>query len=146
MPVFGACFFARSFCRYAKVQRLCERAKGNASFYSLSCEYIYNVRAYIYNKLFIIPSSPSFPCSSLFPSFPTLLIFCEFAPNRPAARKFANYEAFKIPLSVLMQAFVLIFGFVFFCSLLFRLPLSVARTDLGVFPSLVSLFSVEHIS
>lgn len=81
-----------------------------------------------------------------FPSFSTLLIFCEFAPNRPAARKFANYEAFKIPLSVLVQAFVLVFGFVFFCFLLFCLPLSVARTDLRVFPSLVSLFSVELIS
>lgn len=81
-----------------------------------------------------------------FPSFSTLFIFCEFAPNRPVARKFANYEAFKIPLSVLMQTFVLIFGFVFFCFLLFCLPLSVARTDLRVFPSLVSLFSVEHIS
>lgn len=81
-----------------------------------------------------------------FPSFSTLLIFCEFAPNRPAARKFANYEAFKIPLSALIQAFVLVFGFLFFCSLLFCLPLSVARTDPRVFPSLVSLFSVEHIS
>ena len=44
-----------------------------------------------------------------FPSFSTLLIICEFAPNRPAARKFANYEAFKIPFFVLMQAFALIF-------------------------------------
>lgn len=44
-----------------------------------------------------------------FSSFPMLLIFCEFASNRPSARKFANYEAFKIPLFVLMQAFALIF-------------------------------------
>lgn len=44
-----------------------------------------------------------------FSSFPILLIFCEFAPNRPSARKFAKYEAFKIPLFVLMQAFALIF-------------------------------------
>lgn len=44
-----------------------------------------------------------------FSSFPILLIFCEFAPNRPSARKFANYEAFKIPIFVLMQAFALIF-------------------------------------
>lgn len=44
-----------------------------------------------------------------FSSFCILLIFCEFAPNRPSARKFANYEAFKIPLFVLMQAFALIF-------------------------------------
>lgn len=73
-------------------------------------------------------------------------MICEFAPNRPAARKFANYEAFKIPLSALIHAFVLVFGFVFFCSLLFRLHLLVARTDPSVFPSLVSLFSVEHIS
>lgn len=146
MPVFGACFFARSFCRYAKVQRLCERAKGNASFYSLSCEYIYNVRAYIYNKLFIIPSSPSFPCSSLFSFLSHFAHILRICANRPAARKFANYEAFKIPLSVLVQTFVLVFGFVFFCSLLFRLPLSVARTDHSVFSSLVSLFSVEHIS
>lgn len=86
------------------------------------------------------------PRSSLFYFLSTLLIFCEFAPNRPAARKFANYEAFKIPLSALIQAFVLVFGFVFFRSLLFCLPLSVARTDPRVFPSLVSLFSVEHIS
>lgn len=46
------------------------------------------------------------PC---FSSFPMLLIFCEFAPNRPSARKFAKYEALKIPISVLMQAFALIF-------------------------------------
>ena len=82
-----------------------------------------------------------------FPSFPTLLIFCEFAPNRPAARKFANYEAFKkSPFLPLCKPLRFFFGFVFFCSLLFCLPLSVARTDPGVFPSLVSLFSVEHIS
>lgn len=44
-----------------------------------------------------------------FSSFSILLIFCEFAPNRPSARKFANYEAFKITLSVLVQAFALLF-------------------------------------
>lgn len=44
-----------------------------------------------------------------FSSFPILLIFCEFAPNCPTARKFANYEAFKISLFVLMLAFARIF-------------------------------------
>ena len=54
-----------------------------------------------------------------FSSFPILLIICEFAPNRPAVRKFANYEAFKIPLFVLMQAFALIFWlFILLLSLL----------------------------
>ena len=147
MPVFGACFFARSFCRYAKVQRLCERAKGNASFYSLSCEYIYNVRAYIYNKLFVIPSSPFF-----FSFFFVFLPFppCSYFANlRPIVQLLANsqiMEPLKSHFLSLCKPLCLFFGFVFFCSLLFRLPLSVARTDPSVFPSLVSLFSVEHIS
>ena len=98
MPVFGACFFARSFCRYAKVQRLCERAKGNACFYSLSCEYIYNVRAFIYNKQFIIPSSPFFfSFFFVFLPFPPYSYFANLRPIVQFARKFANYEAFKSP-------------------------------------------------
>lgn len=147
MPVFGACFFARSFCRYAKVQRLCERAKGNACFYSLSCECIYNVRAFIYNKQFIIPSSPFF--FSFFFVFLPFPPYSYFANLRPIVQLLANSQIMKplnppfCPYASLCASF---FGFVFFCSLLFRLPLSVARTDPSVFPSLVSLFSVEHIS
>lgn len=87
MPVFGACFFARSFCRYAKVQRMCERAKGNACFYSLSCEYIYNVRAYIYHKQFIIPSSPFF--------FSFFFVFLPF----PPCSYFANLRSIVQPLA-----------------------------------------------
>lgn len=110
MPVFGACFFARSFWRYAKVQRLCERAKGNACFYSLSCEYIYNVRAYIYNKQFIIPSSPSL--SSFFFVFLPFPPCSYFANLRPIVQLLANSQIMKPltpPLSVLVQAFALLF-------------------------------------
>lgn len=93
MPVFGACFFARSFCRYAKVQRLCERAKGNACFYSLSCEYIYNVRAFIYNKQFIIPSSPFF--FSFFFVFLPFPPYSYFANLRPIVQLLANSQIMK---------------------------------------------------
>lgn len=138
---------ARSFCRYAKVQRLCERAKGNASFYSLSCEYIYNVRAYIYNKQFIIPSSPFF-----FSFFFVFLPFppCSYFANlRPIVQALANSQIMKplkSPFLSLCKPLRLFFGFPFFRSLLFRLPLLDTRTDSCLFPCLVSLFSVEHIS
>ena len=96
MPVFGACFFARSFCRYAKVQRLCERAKGNACFYSLSCEYIYNVRAYIYNKQFIIPSSPSLSSFFfVFLPFPPCSYFANLRPIVQSVQLLANSQIMK---------------------------------------------------
>lgn len=93
MPVFRACFLPALFCRYAKVQRLCERAKGNACFYSLSCEYIYNVRAYIYYYLSIIPSSPFF-----FSFFFVFLPFppCSYFANlRPIVQLLANSQIMK---------------------------------------------------
>lgn len=120
MPVFGACFFARSFCRYAKVQRLCERAKGNACFYSLSCEYIYNVRAFIYNKQFIIPSSPFF-----FSFFFVFLPFppCSYFANlRPIVQLLANSQIMKplnppfCPYASLCASFLALYSSAFFCS------------------------------
>lgn len=67
-----------------------------------------------------------------FSSFPILLIFCEFAPNRPTARKFANYEAFKILLFVLMQAFARIFRL--FILLLPLVPSSLVGYSDGSLP------------
>lgn len=67
-----------------------------------------------------------------FSSFPILLIFCEFASNRPSARKFANYEAFKIPLFVLMQAFARIFRL--FILLLPYVPSSLVGYSDGSLP------------
>ena len=124
MPVFGACFFARSFCRYAKVQRLCERAKGNASFYSLSCEYIYNVRAYIYNKLFVIPSSPFF--------FSFFFVFLPFSPCsyfanlRPIVQPFANSQIMKPLKSPFLPLCKPLRFFFWLCILL----LSIVRSSL----------------
>ena len=94
MPVFGACFLLALF---AVMQRYKDCVNEQKEMPPLLLA--------IYNTLI------SFLLLVLlcFPSFSTLLIFCEFAPNRPAARKFANYGAFKIPLSVLVQTFVLIF-------------------------------------
>ena len=83
-----------------------------------------------FSKLFEIPLSPSFSSFFFvfflllvllcFPSFSTLLIICEFAPNRPAARKFANYEAFKIPpfcpCASLCASFLALYSSALFCS------------------------------
>lgn len=51
----------------------------------------------------------AYPRSSLFFFLFHLAHILRICANRPSARKFANYEAFKIPLSVLVQAFALIF-------------------------------------
>lgn len=94
-----------------------------------------------------MPSSPFFfSFFFVFLSFPP----CSYFPNlRPIVQLLANSQIMK-PLKShflsLCKPLCLFFGFVFFCSLLFRLPLSVARTDHSVFSSLVPLFSVEHIS
>lgn len=125
---------ARSFCRYAKVQRLCQRAKGNASFYSLSCECIYNVRAYIYYMLFIIPLFPFF-----FSFFFVFLPFppCSYFANlRPIVQLLANSQIMKplkspfLPLCKPLRFFFLalyssaLFCSTFTCRLIGQIPAS----------------------
>lgn len=94
-----------------------------------------------------MPSSPFFfSFFFVFLSFPPCSYFANL---RPIVQPLANSQIMKplkFPFLPLCKPLCLFFGFVFFCSLLFRLPLSVARTDHSVFSSLVSLFSVEHIS
>ncbi len=109
MPVFGACFLPALFAVMQRYKDCVNEQKEMPAFIPfLASIYIMYARTFllaIYNAII------SFLLLVLlcFPFFSTLLIFCEFAPNRPAARKFANYEAFKIPLSALVQTFVLIF-------------------------------------
>lgn len=109
MPVLEAYFLHALFADMQRYKDCANEQKEMPAFIPfLASIYIMNARTFIisYLKYHDLLASPR---SSLFSSFPILLIFCEFAPNRPSARKFANYEAFKIPISVLMQAFALIF-------------------------------------
>ena len=71
--------------------------------------YIYNVRAYIYNKLFEIPLSPSL--SSFFFVFLTFPPCSYFANLRPIVQLLANSQIMEpfTPLSALVQAFALLF-------------------------------------
>lgn len=146
MPVFGACFLPALFAVMQRYKDCVNEQKEMPPFIPFLVS-IYNVRAYIYDMQFIIPSSPFF-----FSFFFVFLPFppCSYFANlRPIVQLLANsqiMEPLKSPFLSLCKPLRFFFGFVFFCSLLFRLPLSVARTDPGVFPSLVSLFSVEHIS
>lgn len=109
MPVFGACFLLALFAVMQRYKDCLNEQKEMPAFIPfLVSIYIMYARTFIISYLkyrYLLP----FPRSSLFSSFSTSLIFCEFAPNRPAARKFANYGAFKIPLSVLVQTFALLF-------------------------------------
>lgn len=137
MPVFGACFLLALFAVMQRYKDCVNEQKEMPAFIPfLVSIYIMYARTFIkaiYNTLI------SFLLLVLlcFPSFSTLLIFCEFAPNRPAARKFANYGAFKIPLSVLVQTFVLLFLALYssalFCSVF---PCRLLGQISGSFPAL----------
>lgn len=147
MPVFGACFLRALFAVMQRYKDCVNEQKEMPAFIPFLASIYINVRAYIYNKLFVIPSSPFF-----FSFFFVFLPFppCSYFANlRPIVQLLANSQImkpFKTPFLSLCKPLRFFFGFVFFCSLLFHLHLSVARTDPSVFPSLVSLFSVEHIS
>ena len=109
MPVFGACFWPALFAVMQRYKDCVNEQKEMPAFIPFLAS-IYNVRAYIYNKQFIIPSSPSLSSFFfVFLPFPPCSYFANLRPIVQAARKFANYEAFKIPLSALVQAFALLF-------------------------------------
>lgn len=146
MPVLGAYFLPALFAVMQRYKDCVNEQKEMPPFIPFLVS-IYNVRAYIYNKLFEIPLSPSL--SSFFFVFLPFPCCSYFANLRPIVQLLANSQIMKplkSPFLPLCKPLRFFFGFVFFCSLLFHLHLSVARTDPSVFPSLVSLFSVEHIS
>lgn len=147
MPVFGACFLPALFAVMQRYKDCVNEQKEMPPFIPFLASIYINVRAYIYNELFVIPSSPSL--SSFFFVFLPFHLAHNLRICAQIVQQLANSQImkpFKPPFCPCASLCASFFGFVFFCSLLFCLPLSVVRTGPGVFPSLVSLFSVEHIS
>lgn len=146
MPVFGACFLLALFAVMQRYKDCVNEQKEMPPFIPfLASIYIMYARTFIISYLIYYYLLAS-PRSSMFFSFPSCSYFANL---RPIVQPLANsqiMEHLKSPFLSLCKPLRLFFGFVFFCSLLFRLHLLVARTDPSVFPSLVSLFSVEHIS
>lgn len=147
MPVLGAYFLPALFAVMQRYKDCVNEQKEMPPFIPfLVSIYIMFARTFIISYLkyrYLLP----YPRSSLFfflSHVAHILRICA-----QSVQLLANSQIMKplkSPFLPLCKPLRFFFGFVFFCSLLFHLHLSVARTDPSVFPSLVSLFSVEHIS
>ena len=92
MPVFGACFLLALFAVMQRYKDCVNEQKEMPAFIPFLAS-IYNVRAYIYNKQFIIPSSPSL--SSFFFVFLPFPPCSYFANLRPIVQLLANSQIMK---------------------------------------------------
>lgn len=119
MPVFGACFWPALFAVMQRYKDCVNEQKEMPAFIPFLVS-IYNVRAYIYNKLFEIPLSPSL--SSLFFVFLPFPPCSYFANLRPIVQLLANSQIMKplkspfLPLSMPLCLFLALYSSALFCS------------------------------
>lgn len=119
MPVFGACFLLALFAVMQRYKDCVNEQKEMPPFIPFLAS-IYNVRAYIYNKQFIIPSSPSF--FSLFFVFLPFPPCSYFANLRPIVQLLANSQIMKplkshfLSLCKPLCLFLALYSSAFFCS------------------------------
>lgn len=109
MPVLGAYFLHALFAVMQRYKVCANEQKEMPAFIPFfDTKYIMYARSFIicYLIYYYLLASPR---SSMFFFLSHLAHILRICANRPAARKFANYEALKIPLSALVQAFALLF-------------------------------------
>lgn len=120
MPVFGACFLRALFAVMQRYKDCVNEQKEMPAFIPFLASIYINVRAYIYNKLFVIPSSPFF-----FSFFFVFLPFppCSYFANlRPIVQLLANSQIMKplkppfFPCASLCASFLALYSSALYCS------------------------------